>query len=37
MDMWPDIDPTLFEELEQAIERGKLPVRETGVFDHDKA
>jgi hypothetical protein len=34
MDMGPDRDRTLFEELEQAI---KLPVRETGVFDHDKA
>jgi hypothetical protein len=30
MDMWPDLDPTLFEELEQAIEKGKLPLRETG-------
>jgi hypothetical protein len=37
MDRWPDLDPSLFEELAQAIDRGKLPVRETGVFDHDKA
>ena len=37
MDKWPDLDPSLFEELEQAIERGKLPVREPGVFDRDKA
>jgi hypothetical protein len=31
MDMWPDLDPTLFEELEQAIERGKLP--DPGLLD----
>jgi hypothetical protein len=37
MDKWPDLDPSLFGELEQAIERGRLPVRETGVFDRDKA
>jgi hypothetical protein len=37
MDKWPDLDAGLFDELEQAIERGKLAVRETGVFDRDKA
>jgi hypothetical protein len=37
MDQWPDLDPSLFDELEQAIERGRLPVGETGVFDRDKA
>jgi hypothetical protein len=37
MDKWSDLDPSLFAELEQAIEGGKLPVRETGVFDRDKA
>ena len=24
MDKWPDLDPSLFEELEQAIETGRL-------------
>jgi hypothetical protein len=37
MDKWPDLDRSLFEELEQAIERGKLPVQDAGVFDGDKA
>jgi hypothetical protein len=37
MDAWHDLDPSLVDELEQAIERGKLSVQETGVFDHDKA
>ena len=37
MDKWPDLDPSLFEELEQAIEGGKLPIRDDGVFDRDKA
>jgi len=37
MDKWPDLDPSLFEELERAIEGGKLPVRAEGVFDRDKA
>lgn len=36
MDKWPDLDPSLFGELEQAIERSRLPVRETGVFDREK-
>src|SRR5260370_960048 len=37
MDKWPDLDSSLFEELEQAIEKGKLAVRDAGVFDGDKA
>jgi len=37
MDKWPDLDSSLFDELEQAIERGKLAVRDAGVFDGDKA
>jgi len=37
MDKWPDLDPSLFEELARAIEGGKLPVRDTGPFDRDKA
>ncbi len=37
MDSLPDLDPSLFDELEAAIEAGKLPVRSEGVFDRGKA
>jgi hypothetical protein len=36
MGQWPDLDPHLFEELEQAIEQGRLAVRDVGVFDGAK-
>jgi hypothetical protein len=36
MDKWPDLDPSLLDDLEQAIEWSRLPVRENGVFDRDK-
>lgn len=36
MDRWPDLDPSLLEELDRAIEGGKLPVQDRGPFDRDK-
>jgi predicted DNA-binding antitoxin AbrB/MazE fold protein len=33
----PDIDPSAVDDLERAIEAGKLPVRSESVFDHPKA
>jgi hypothetical protein len=36
MDQWPDLEPHVFEELEQAIETGRLPVRDVGIFDAPK-
>jgi predicted DNA-binding antitoxin AbrB/MazE fold protein len=33
----PDIDPAAVDDLERAIEAGKLPVRSESVFDHQRA
>jgi hypothetical protein len=32
----PDIDPAAVDDLERAIEAGKLPVRSESIFDHAK-
>jgi hypothetical protein len=37
MDKWPDLELSLFDEFEQAVEKGRLPVPEASVFDRGKA